>query len=180
MQWQTLLPVILLSLFVWSGCQTEKTTMGPLSSRITQWRSGGIYRNSFETPGDTAGWQGNGTFRFEREAPPGGGNQCLYVSGSCTIPHAFFDLPPRQTAGYYLLRCWGKDLQIGGSVILSRVNDSSDRHIALFVNQPEWRRYQSTDTLFCPAGEALRVELNAGGFVSSAMLVDLLEIVRVK
>ncbi len=126
------------------------------------------------------GWRGSGTFRFASQAAPGGGKQSLFVSGACTVPHAYFELPAFPTDGYYLLRCWGKDLGIGGAVLLRIKHDPSGHFLSIAVNRPEWTFYESPDTLFCPAGKSLEVELMAGGFVSSAMLIDLLEIRRIK
>lgn len=40
--------------------------------------------------------------------------------------------------------------------------------------------YRSTDTLYCRADRKLKLMLGAGGIAASAMLVDLIEIIKVK
>ena len=44
----------------------------------------------------------------------------------------------------------------------------------------DWKFYQSTDTLYCPANRQLKLSLASGGIVAGAMLVDLIEIIEVK
>ncbi|MBA4313629.1 MAG: hypothetical protein C0417_13475 [Chlorobiaceae bacterium] len=139
-----------------------------------------IYFNSFETSADTIGW--NGWMEFRREAPPIGGQQSVYISGGCIYPHAYINLPAENYDRLLILRCWGKNLEIGGLVEL-RLNPEvsiwPSPHVSISVNDTLWKFYQS-DTLHCPANIPLQLSMSAGGIVPSTMLVDLIEIIRVK
>ena len=136
-----------------------------------------VYSNSFESSQDTVGWRGTGSREFRGDAAPDGGQQSLYVSGGCLWPHAWIELTPDESDGLYILRCWGKDLQIGGEVELNVEGSMLGPWIT--VNQKEWVYYESADTLCCPAGKKIVLSMGAGGIVPSAMLVDRIEIVRV-
>ncbi|MCL5029493.1 MAG: T9SS type A sorting domain-containing protein [Bacteroidetes bacterium] len=137
-----------------------------------------IYSNSFESPQDTIGWSGYGMINFNSDVPPDGGNQSLYISGGCFVPHAQIELGPFYKDGYYILQCWGKDLQIGGAVSIN-VMDSISNQVNVVVNNKEWTHYESAETLFCSSGNKIVLSIIAGGFIPSAILVDLIEIVKV-
>ena len=142
--------------------------------------AGGIislpYLNSFESRTDTTGWEGYGAFDFRNDAAPNGGSQSLFVTGGCPVPHAYFDLGKVNRDCFLKIRCWGKDLDIGGSVSL-QYSDAPSPQISLIIDDSQWMYYESEGTLFCPAGQAVRICLNSGGFAPSSMLVDLLEVV---
>ncbi len=152
------------------ACDTNKGPTGP-DEQI-------VYQNSFEIPSDVAGWEGIGANAFRSDAPPNGGNQSLFISGGCIGPHAYFDLQSITEDSYLLLRCWGKDLSTGGIIGLELPDYSSG--ISLSIGAANWTAYQSADTLFCPADQRVRLWMSAGGIIYSAMLIDLIEIVRVK
>lgn len=164
-----------LSLFVTMAC---KNTVEPVQEE----HDGIIYLNSFESPADTAGWWGYGMIAFRDDVPPEGGNQSLFVAGGCIIPHAQVDLAPLEDDGYLLLRCWGKNLAIGGGASLEWFDEEHEQYksIHIGISDSVWTTYESKDTLFCPAGKSLRLHLHAGGIVSSAILVDLVEIIKVE
>lgn len=138
-----------------------------------------VYFNSFESSEDTVGWWGYGAIGFWSDAPPNGGKQSLYVSGGCIVPHATVDLNAMMTDSYIILRCWGKNLAIGGGVSLKLPGDVP-RSISIVVVDTAWKSYVSPDTLFCPANQSIRLSLAAGGIAPSAMLVDLVEVIRVR
>ena len=137
-----------------------------------------IYFNSFEAKADTVGIFGNGGWAIQKVAPVGGDGQSLRVSGGCIAPHASIILPQLAEDGYYKLQCWGKNLAIGGAVELA-IQGAEDNFLWVSVNDPEWRFIESADSLFCAANQRLVLSLNAGGIVYSAMLVDMIEVVRV-
>ncbi|MFB0517123.1 MAG: hypothetical protein ACETWG_11055 [Candidatus Neomarinimicrobiota bacterium] len=141
-----------------------------------------IYFNSFESPADTAGWWGYGDVEFRTDTPPQGGNQSLFVSGTCIVPHFRLDLLPADEERYLKLRCWGKNLAFGGGVSLSWFNEEGERlsYIDIYISDSVWTAYETEDTLLCPANETPTLNLNAGGIVYSAMLVDLVEVIRIK
>jgi photosystem II stability/assembly factor-like uncharacterized protein len=136
-----------------------------------------IYSNSFESTQDTVGW--SGYMEFRDDTPPDGGNQSVYISGGCIWPHAWIELGPFDYDGFYKVRCWGKNLGIGGSVSINDVEGFSPE-VSVFINESEWTFYESIDTLFCPAGKRIVLSLGAGGIVWSAMLIDKVEVINVQ
>ncbi len=137
-----------------------------------------IYSNSFESAQDTVGLQKNGAIDFNSDVPIGGGTQSLFVSGGCIWPHTQVEIGPFENDGFYKITCWGKNLQVGGSISMDVEGDILNGAI-IIVNEDAWTYYEST-ILFCPAGKKIVLSMNAGGIVQSAMLVDNLEIVSVK
>jgi hypothetical protein len=135
-----------------------------------------IYFSSFESPEDTVGWRGG--LEFRNEAPPNGGQQSVFISGGCVFPHAYIELNGIEKDSRLLLRCWGRDLRIGGSVTLQVVDDWY-KTIHVLVADSTWKSYQSSDTLFWPANHRLRLSMSSGGFAASAMLVDQIEVIGV-
>lgn len=142
-----------------------------------------IYFNSFETSADTIGW--NGWMEFRNDVPRFGGKQSAYVSGGCLHPHTSYQLPSSSQDRKLVLRCWGKNLEIGGGVELEAVPEVSipenpKRYIFITISDKFWKSYQSDSILFCPANSKLILSMSSGGYVPSSMLVDLIEIIRVK
>lgn len=146
----------------------------PLSNRI--------YFNSFESSQDTIGWEGYSIVGFRNDTPPGGGNQSVEIAGACLHPHAFYELPPTNYDRSLILQCWGKNLAVGGMVELAPNPESviyPHSSVIIQVQDSVWRFYRS-DTLFCPLKTPLLLSMSAGGYIPSAMLVDLLEIIKVE
>ena len=137
-----------------------------------------LYSNSFESVSDTIGWSGYGALLLKDDAAPEGGNSSLFVSGGCMVPHAVYDLPAAESDGYYRIACWGKNLAQGGGVELKAAK-ASGKGVEVAVTEKDWTSYASADSIFCPVGDHLRIEMICGGIVYSAMLVDLIEVVRV-
>ncbi|MEE8335848.1 MAG: hypothetical protein V3S48_05380 [Candidatus Neomarinimicrobiota bacterium] len=162
---------ILLIVFILCSCED-------VTDRETMDQSLVIYHNSFESKEDTENWKGNASLQLKAEAPDVGGKQSVFISGGCIIPHAYLELGPVETDGLYILRFWGKNLTTGGSLELGSTDNDSNI-IQIRIVQKNWKKYISEDTLFCAAGEKLRISMNAGGFLVSSMLVDMLEIVKV-
>ena len=100
------------------------------------------------------------------------------MSGGCIVPHATYDFVNGPEDGYLIVQCWGKSIVGGGGVILENVGGANAR-ISLVVGDTVWTAYRSADSLFCPAHQTLRIELDSGGIVYNAMLVDLIRVVRV-
>lgn len=137
-----------------------------------------IYFNSFESQSDTAGWKGY-AFNFSNDVPSSGGKKSLSISGGCIIPHAQYIVGAQDTDYHLTLKLWGKNLSNGGTVCLS-VNKAGYEAISITVSEKDWTLYESHDTLFCPANTSLTLSATAGGFISSAMLIDNVEIRKVK
>ncbi|MGD0339646.1 MAG: hypothetical protein ABSB78_12755 [Bacteroidota bacterium] len=116
---------------------------------------------------------------FRDDVPPSGGNRSVFISGGCIVPHAYFTLISPASESYLSLRCRGKNLSSGGEIQLRRISDWK-KNVWISINDTVWAPYQSADTLFCPALDTLSLELTSGGLKPSAMLVDLIEVLRVK
>ncbi|HUI29834.1 MAG TPA: hypothetical protein VLX91_06420 [Candidatus Acidoferrales bacterium] len=117
--------------------------------------------------------------QFRNVAPSGGGKQSLFVSGGCIVPHAQYKIGKISQDGHYVLRCWGKNLGVGGVVILGGSQNAFEGGgIYINVGDTSWTLYQSADTLFCPADSSLWLTMISGGFVESAMLVDEVRVVK--
>jgi len=138
-----------------------------------------IYYNSFESAADTAGFSGNGYYDFKDEPSPDGGEYSLYVSGGCIWPHVSVEIPAQETDGYYQLAGWGRNLEIGGIVELHNNLRIPNESIYFNVNDSAWTHYAADSILFCPTGQSMTLVMGAGGIVSSAMLVDQIEIVKI-
>jgi hypothetical protein len=117
---------------------------------------------------------------FRDDAAPDGGNQSLFISGGCIWPHAWIELGPYDNNGFYILRCWGKDLQIRGSVSIEVEGDYLREQVSIAVDNKDWTHYESDRSLYCPAGRRMVLSMGAGGIVPSAMLIDKVEIVNVQ
>jgi hypothetical protein len=140
---------------------------------------GRIYFNSFELSTDTVGWRGYAGIQIVRDAPSPGGLLSARVSGGCIVPHAYADIPGPHEDSYLVLGCWGKNLSHGGGLSLS-LTRTPQNSIRVSITDTVWTAYASGDTLFCPAGDSLHIEMMSGGILASAMLVDLLEIRSVR
>jgi hypothetical protein len=132
-----------------------------------------LYRNSFESSSDVAGWAGNGTLEVRNEAPVGGGAWSAYISGGCLYPHSAMMLES-PLDGNLSLRVWGKNLGIGGSVALENLD--TGLQVFVPVTEKDWRREQSETLLPVGKGDRLQLSMGAGGIVASAMMVTLLEV----
>ena len=159
--------------FFMAGCQLNEEPEPHSGDRQL------YYFNSFESAADTAELDnGYAWVELMPDAPPEGGKKSLFISGGCIAPHASIKLNPLAEDGHFILRCWGKTAEIGGSVVMS-VADDYPHQIGVFVQDSTWIAYETPDTLYCPAGGQLLISLSSGGFAQSSMLVDLLEVVKV-
>lgn len=137
-----------------------------------------LYLNSFETNADTTGWNGFGTLRLFKEAPQVGGKQSVFISGGCTVPHAILELPEIDYNMRVELKLWGKNLGTGGGIALKNVD--TGEHISVRVSDSTWTQYRSSQQLIIKKGNHLQLSMSSGGFIPSAMLVDLVEIAVVE
>ena len=162
--------ILIFSLFSIISCE-KNSDQDPVFSIVS------FYFNSFESSSDTAGWYGISVGDIVEEAPTVGGKYSLEVSGGCVIPHAYYRFIPITEDCSLVLKCWGKNLSNGGSISLYTENQSGSIHIS--VSESVWTNYISEDTLHCMPGNTLMLELNSGGIISSAMLIDQIEITEV-
>lgn len=135
-----------------------------------------IYRNSFESPGDTAGWYGYAAMELIENAPRHGGMYSLRVSGGCPVPHAKIDLEPAVYDREFILQAWGKAVEGTGGVRLSSNFYSMGESVGFPVRRSQWTFYESEDTLFVAAGDTMSIHVSAGGIAPAEILVDLITI----
>ena len=137
-----------------------------------------IYYNSFEKTSDFDGWQGISASNMVDDSSPNGGVKSVYVSGGCMMPTSTFTLPPNDAENHIIVQFYGKNLAMGGSVVLSSGEAYNDEN-SIFVKDTVWTFYQSQEIYKWPAGSSLKLYMNSGGYVASAMLIDELKIIKV-
>ncbi|MGB2868387.1 MAG: hypothetical protein WBD36_08050 [Bacteroidota bacterium] len=163
------LPFIAIAIL--AGCKSQISDASTANSDL-------VYFNSFESQADTAGWFGYGQLALHQGAPPDGGLQSAYISGGCIVPHARIRLTTLPPAGTITLKCWGMNLALGGAIQLSKVNDPQSG-LLIAINDTAWTAYQADGSMTYSSLDTLELEMMSGGIVSSAMLVDRIEIRRV-
>jgi hypothetical protein len=131
-----------------------------------------FYRNSFESPEDTAGWYGYAAIEIVEQAPRWGGRYSLSVSGGCPVPHAKFDFEPASHDRQFILQGWGKAIEGTGGVALYTDFDSAEGSIGFPIDRKLWTFYESKETLFVTAGDSLSIHVSAGGIVPATVQVD--------
>jgi len=161
--------LLLLNLF--SGCFWVHDTEDQIPEQI-------LYSSSFESQSDTIGWKGHCWMEFSEEVSLQAGNQSLMVSCGCIGPWAYLDLPPVEEDSKLILSCWAKKYGLGAYVGMSLGEDFPDP-VLIHVQDTLWQFFEAADTLFCPAGEQVRLHLSAGGIAAGSIYVDLLEVKRV-
>ena len=155
-----------------AGCEHHPT-------QVSESVRDAIYSHSFESPADTVGWIGYGSLELYPSAPSGGGSWSVRVSGGCPVPHAHISIRIQSNVGPVVLQCWGKNLATGGGVQLYKKSDRSTA-IRVQVTDTLWTQYRSAETLSCSANDTLELEMVSGGIIYSSMLIDKLEILKVK
>lgn len=134
-----------------------------------------IYFNSFEDVADTVGWYGHGSFTVDNRSAPGGGKKSLKVAGGCIVPHARYYIGKMKQDGYLTLQFFGKNLEVGGNVSLEVQGDlSSEKDVS--ISDTVWKSYQLPERLYVSRNSDVYINLNSGGIVYSAMLIDLIRI----
>jgi len=137
-----------------------------------------IYYNSFEKTSDFDGWQGINPSNMVDDSSPNGGVKSVCVSGGCMMPTSTLTLPPNDAANHIIVQFYGKNLGMGGSIVLSSGEAYNDEY-SIFVKDTVWTFYQSQEIYKWPAGSSLKLCMNSGGYVASAMLIDELKIIKV-
>jgi len=140
-----------------------------------------IYSNKFETESDFEGWQGISPADCKNDVPNGESKNSVFVSGGCIVPHAQYVFKDNLSHGYYTVECWGKAYAgtFGGSVSLKYKFEDYFLSKDILFNDSVWT-YKISDTLFYDKSNDLTIEMNAGGFVPSAMLIDNLVVKKIK
>jgi len=164
--------VLFFSVLLLSVC-TEKDT--PETEKATDEDIGiPVYFFSFETDGDTTGWQGTlspDQFEWRDDAPYGA--RVLRLSGGCIMPTAYFTDQFQCPSGFYRLGGWLKVAWGSGiSVSLNRVSSSYYPDLYISSQDTCWRYCISDTAIWIEQGEPIILELHAGGYVSTGGLFD--------
>lgn len=159
--------LFMLSVLIGSACR--KVITNPFDSAAI------YYFNSFESQEDAVKWNGFTSAQFVQDPAPNSGSQSLRIGGGCIQPAAWIVLPKAEAEGWVRFSCWGKVDQANqsGIVRLALEGEPDDsREITVRIQGANWTHFQSENSLFCPKGGRLRIELIIGGIVFASMHVD--------
>ena len=137
-----------------------------------------LYSTSFEKHEKMDQWENGEYAEFKSEAPKGGGQRSLFVSGGCVVPHMVLDLGKIETQDYITVKFSGKVLFNGGTVSLTAVRGKFE-WIDLgqvYLKETNWKDYKLVSTVPTPIGYNLKIQMSSGGFAAGGMLIDLLEV----
>jgi len=139
-----------------------------------------IYSNSFESSSDTLGWNGQGAWSLYSEAAPSGGIYSLSVWGSDIGPHAEKILDSPVEESQMIFRFWARCLiHSGGTVRLISLAPVAPYPVAGFsITDSVWKSY--SDTASFPTGYNLRIWIDGNGAFETPILVDRIEVLRLK
>lgn len=145
-------------------------------------RGEAVYYTSFESAEDVNGWEGIIPEMLYNDPSPGGGNKSLHIGGGCLQPEAHIDLPDISSEGNYTISCWGKPDVGQGWIVLTLAGEKhSERPEAIIsIRESGWTNYNSSETIYCPKGKSLRIEIYCGGAVYEAIYIDQLTVHMVK
>jgi len=136
-----------------------------------------VYKSSFETESDSTLWKQYGA-RIFNEGAPNGGNRSLIVANGCT-DYVCLVLDTARCDRLVTIDFWAKSLLRGGVVSLSYHREhplSNNSGIGEHILDTIWTHYPSQDTLVVLSGEQIFLSMFSGGFISGAILVDLIDI----
>lgn len=135
-----------------------------------------VYSLGFNTTEDTVDFKGYGYWNLVTDSVDNTIRRCLFVTGGCPFPHVIVELPSFGEGQFGLL-VQGRKLENSGYVLL-RTDD--EKVISINIADSVWTFYQSGDTLFGESDDRYYLELNSGGFIPASMLVDEIQIIRLK
>jgi hypothetical protein len=138
-----------------------------------------LYGNSFTSPADSAGWRYGGNVALYYDSSRAGGNQCLQVWGADVGPHAEKVLDLLGAPADIIFRFDAKCVsQPGGMVQLIALAPVTPYPSAAFsITDTLWHSY--VDTVRFPEGYYLRIWVDGNGLLSTPILVDNFEVLKV-
>ena len=157
--------------FLSTGCEKILGTMNDF-----------IYSTSFEKYESMDAWEQGASAEYKSDAPTGGGNRSLYVSGGCVVPHMILDMGKVKSDNLYSVSFFGKVLMNGGFVQLYAEVSNSEKVLlgSIQLTEMDWKEYLLQSSTPVPVGYNLKVEMSAGGFIAGGMIIDLLEVNELK
>ena len=170
-------PFLLMILFVagmaFTGCVKQYSSKNMPKNTV--------FYNSFEFPQDTINWYWAKESKFTSDTPPGGGKKALRILGNLATPAASFLSQRIKNGGYFTIQCWGKMVDIGGYIELATITNHEKKDaIHVSVLEEEWHLVSTADTLYCPPNSNLMLSIQAGLLMDGTILVDMLQIKKVK
>ena len=120
---------------------------------------------------------------FVEDPAPNGGQKSLQISGGCMQPTAWVIFSELESTRTFKLSCWGKVIeegQIGTLTLYVMDGEEYGSSISIQVEGDEWKQYESDNSLVCPSGKYLRLEIMIGGIIPGTMLLDCLVIEMVE
>lgn len=133
---------------------------------------GTLYFNSFEDGSDPENFE----VTYDKDAPVGGENYSLLISGGCIVPHYEIVVGPFSNEVNVKLATWGKTMQDMSGYLGLYLPNNPEVQLSIEINTPEWQPYESEGTMVIPAGETAILQFNSGGLVAVATHYDLVEI----
>ncbi len=134
------------------------------------------YHNSFENETDILNWNGVTIINLVDNPCPSGGEKSVYIAGGCIIPHASLLLDPPNDDLVVSVEFYGKNLTNGGGVELF-IGDDFIHGVQVIVDDTSWKKYRSEEILW-PTDSTMSIWMSAGGYITSSMLIDELEIIK--
>ena len=142
-----------------------------------------VYMNNFEKESDFNDWKGISSENWRDDVPNEKSKKSVFISGGCIMPHALYVFKNNLPQGYYTIECWGKAYSrtMGGTVSLKYQTNEDYNYSSVNIGfQDSVWMYKISDTLFFDKSYNLTIEMNAGGFLASAMLIDNLIVKKTK
>jgi len=141
-----------------------------------------IINGSFETESGQptlAGWENYGG-QSRRDAPPGGGQWCLELSGGCVWGYCSQPVPNIQHGEIWRLSCRAKRFGYGGGLLGWRIRPHEHRYYDIFVSDTVWTQISRVDTFALVPGDTVNVVLQGGGGIIGVggAYFDLLQVER--
>ncbi|MDZ7261811.1 MAG: hypothetical protein ONB05_06875, partial [candidate division KSB1 bacterium] len=139
-----------------------------------------IVNGSFELNGQPSleGWQNYGG-QLRHEAPPGGGEWSLEISGGCEWGWVYQPLPQIKNNEIWRLSCWARRTSsLGGGEIAWFLPGSRQSLKSVFIPDTLWTQASLVDTFSLSETDTVTVLLQGGGGVAGwgGAYFDLVEV----
>ena len=142
-----------------------------------------IYSNSFEKESDFENWEGIRPENWRDDTPGIESKKSVFISGGCVLPHSLYTFRTNLPQGYYTIECWGKALPgtSGGGVLLKYQSGENKNYSSVDISFSDsvWT-HKISGILYFDKSSDLTIEMDAGGIVASAMLIDNIIVKKIK
>ncbi len=138
-----------------------------------------IYSNSFESESDLLNWEGLTVNYLVDEPAPSDGQKSVRITGGCMIPHASITFDPPGNGRVVSICFYGKNIDRGGSVEVY-FGDNLKQAMQILISDTSWKEYETPNAIIWPGDSSMTIWMNAGGFIPSAMLIDRIQVLKIK